>query len=175
MEKIGNVIAALEQCVPELDSAPLYASLPADIETFAVLGWLYQHLHEQNLMIYEEWNEYNGYVPELTPLAHLSLTEEPANFIFNQIEGIDWSTASIDPYELPYITPWLEHINFYLKPHQLRLVDLLPFENAYIFCVRDNEALLEQLDASLAALGVDISLNTRPAMDQQQVADAIRR
>jgi len=173
VKKIENLIARLGQCIPELNTAPLYANPPAEIEQLTVMNWLYQHLSEQQLMVYEKLTEYYGHLPELTPLANLSLPVDPADFIFTQIEGIDWSTAKVDPYELPYVTPWLEHINFYLKPHNLRLVDLLPFENAFIFCIQDDEALLQQLEDSLAALDIGISINTRPSMDQQQVADNI--
>lgn len=171
MERIKNLIAALELCIPELEIAPLYANLPVNTENDTVLEWLYQHLTEQNLMFYEEWKEYNGYIPELKPLANLTITEEPADFIFSLIEQIDWSTSVISSYELIYVIPWLEHINFYLKPHSVRLIDLMPFENAYILCVRDNEELLEVLNSSLEEFG--ISINERCMMDRQQVSDSI--
>lgn len=171
MEQIKNLITALQQCIPELETAPLYANLPVNIEQYSVLEWLYEHLAEQNLMVYEEWTEYSGYIPELKPLDNVFLSEEPADFIFTLIEKIDWSTASIDPYELPYIMPWFEHINFYLKPHGVRLVDLTPFENAYILCLRDDKESLEKLLSSLATF--DIGINERHVMDQQQVSDNI--
>ena len=169
MKLIQNLIVTLEQCIPGLDVNPLSSTLPANTEQHTVLAWLYTHLSEQRLMTYKEWNEYSGDIPDLAPLAALSLTENAADLIYDQLEKIDWSTASIDPSELPYILPWLEHLNFYLQPSELRLVDMLPFENAYIFCVRDDEALLEKLNADLEAFGMGI--NARPAMDPQQVAD----
>lgn len=168
MNPIENLTDALKACIPQLDSAPLLHNPPADGEQKTVLSWMYQHLSQQNLMAYEEWSEYNGAVPPLAPLASISLAEEPADYIFSLIEAIDWSTASLDPSELPYVLPWLEHINFYLKPHGLRLVDILPFENAYILCVRDDDALLQRLDAALAAVAMEI--NPRHAMDQQQAS-----
>lgn len=171
MKLIQNLIATLEHCIPDLDATPLSSALPAGTEQHTVLAWLHAHLSTQRLMTYKEWNEYSGEIPDLAPLAALSLTETPADFIYGQLENIDWSTASIDPAELPYILPWLEHLNFYLQPSGLRLVDLQPFENAYIFCVRDDETLLEKLNADLQAFGMGI--NDRPAMDQQQVADEI--
>jgi len=171
MERIKNLIAALKLCIPELETTPLYANLPVDTEKYTVLRWLYKYLAEQNLIAYEEWKEYNGYIPELKSLANLSISEAPADFIFTLIEKVDWSTASIDPYELPYVMPWLEHINFYLKSHGVRLIDLMPFENAYILCVRDNEELLQKLDSSLEAFGIGI--NKRHMMDQQQVSDNV--
>ena len=171
VKKIENLIATLALCVPQLDTAPLCANPPASTEQHAILAWLYQHLSEQGLMVYREWGEYTGDVPALKPLAAVSLAEHPADFIYSLLEKIDWSTASIDPAELPWMMPWLEHINFYLQPSALRLVDLLPFENAYMFCVRDDDALLEKLNASLDVFGIGI--NERGAMDQQQVADEI--
>jgi len=167
MDKRENLIVALAACIPQLDIAPLYASLPGDTQKLTELDWLYQHLSEQNLMVYEEWKEYSGDIPELKPLANIALSEEPAEFIFSLIEETDWSESSFDPYELPYIIPWLEHINFYLQPHGVRLVNLLPFENAYILCVRDDEVLLDKLHSSLEMLGMGI--NGRQAMNEQQV------
>jgi len=170
MERINNLVTTLKLCIPELETAPLYASVPSDINQITALKWLYKNLSAQNLMVYEEWNEYSGYIPELTSLANLPLSEEPADFIFALIENIDWETADIDPYLLPYVMPWLEHINFYLQPHGVRLVDLLPFENAYIFCLRDDEVLLDKLHSALEML--DMGINDRQAMDQQQVSIA---
>jgi len=173
MEKIQNLIAVLKQCIPQLDIAPLQSNTPENSEPLTVLDWLYQQLSAQNLMVYEEWNEYNGAIPELKTLSDLSIPVDPANFIFSAIEEIDWSTASIDPAEIVYLLPWLEHINFYLKPHAIRLVDLLPLENAYIIAVRDDETLLQKLHASLEAF--DMGINERQPMDQQQVLADIRQ
>jgi len=167
MEKIENLIITLKQCIPALDTAPLQSEKPLNDEQFTLLEWLYKHLSAQNLMVYEEWKEYTGDIPALKALSDLSMPEAPADFIFSAIEKIDWSTASIDPYEIAYFVPWLEHINFYLKPHALRLITLLPFENAYIFCVRDDEVLLQKLEASLQAF--DMGIHDRQPMDQQQV------
>lgn len=169
MERITNLLADLERCVPELNVDPLYASLPADCETPTVTDWLYHHLAEQKLIVYKEWPKYNGDILALKPLAHLSFPANPADFIFTLRENIDWSRACIDRFELPYVMPWLEHINFYLQPYNLRLIDLLPFENAYILCVHDHEASLEKLHASLEHLGLGI--NQRLIMDRQQTAD----
>jgi hypothetical protein len=89
MEQIQNLIKNLEQCTPGLDTTPLYADLPVRIEASAILDWLYKHLSVQSLMVYEEWKEYTGYIPELKPLANLSFPTQPADFIFSLIEGID--------------------------------------------------------------------------------------
>lgn len=167
MEEIKKLIIALEHCIPGLDTAPLLANPPLSIEQGTVLDWLYEHLGEQNLMEYEEWSEYSGYLPELKPLSTLILPEDPAEFVFSLIEEIDWPTSNVDPYELPYVMPWFEHINFYLKPHGVKLVDLLPFENAYILCIRDDETALQDLQSSLQAFSMDI--NERDAMDRQQI------
>lgn len=168
MEQIKELITILKQCMPELDTAPLQANLPKCSTQGTVLNWLYAQLGKQSLMEYEEWKEYTGYLPDLKPLSAMVISEDPASFIFSLLEEVDWSTANIDPYELPYVMPWFEHINFYLKPHGVRLVNLLPFENAYILCLRDDEALLQKLDSSLQTLGM--GLNKREAMDQQQVS-----
>jgi len=170
MERVNNLITTLKLCMPELETAPLYASVPSDINQITVLKWLYENLAAQKLMVYEEWNEYSGYIPELKLLSNISFSEEPANYIFTLLEGIDWETADTDPYLLPYIIPWLEHINFYLQPHGVRLVDLLPFENAYILCLRDDEVLLDKLHSALEIL--DMGINDRQAMDQKQVSIA---
>ncbi|HBQ80512.1 MAG TPA: hypothetical protein DD850_14660, partial [Erwinia persicina] len=94
MEKIQNLIAVLKQSIPQLDIAPLQSNTPENSEPLTVLDWLYQQLSAQNLMVYEEWNEYNGAIPELKTLSDLSIAEDPANFIFSAIGEIDWSTAS---------------------------------------------------------------------------------
>ncbi|MBN7121353.1 hypothetical protein BSU01_06465 [Erwinia billingiae] len=171
MEQIKNLITALQKCIPDMDATPLYASLPVDKESDSVLEWLYEHLEAQNLMVYEEWKEYCGDIPTLKPLANLSLPEKPAEYIFTLIEKIDWSTASIDPFLLPYVMPWLEHINFYLKPQGIRLVDLMPAGNAYIICVRDDEDSLDELHSCLEAF--DLGINERSMLDKQEVAVAI--
>lgn len=171
MENIHKLINSLELCVPGLDTVPLYADNPETTEPDAVIDWLYNHLSEQGLMVYEEWNEYNGYIPELKPVANLMLAAEPADYIFSIIEKIDWASASIDPLELPYCMPWLEHINHYLKSHHLRLVDILPFENAYIICLHDSQELIQKLDLCLEVLGM--GLNQRESLDQQQVLTTI--
>lgn len=171
LKQTENLIATLALCIPQLDTTPLRANPPASTEQHALLAWLYQHLSEQNLMVYREWGEYTGDIPALTPLAGLSFPENPADFIYSLLEEIDWSTASIDPAEVPYVMPWLEHINFYLAQSDLRLTDLLPFENAYMLCVRNDEALLEKLNAALEAFGMGV--NERSAMGREQVADEI--
>lgn len=168
MEQLKELITILKQCMPELDIAPLQDNLPECSTQGTVLNWLYEQLGKQGLIEYEEWTEYTGYLPDLKPLSALVISEDPASFIFSLIKKVDWSTANIDPYELPYIMPWLEHINFYLKPHGVRLVNLLPFENAYILCLRDDEVLLRKLDSCLETWGMGI--NEREAMDQPQVS-----
>jgi hypothetical protein len=48
----------------------------------------------------------------------------------------------------------------------------LPFENAYIICLRDDEELLQKLHSSLEVIGMGI--DTRPSMDQQQLSTNIQ-
>ncbi|GAK27999.1 hypothetical protein [Serratia liquefaciens] len=167
MKQIQNLIENLELCIPGCDSAPMYAPLPTTLEPGTVLDWLYKNLGEQDLMVYEEWTEYSGYTPELKPLKNITLPIDITDFIFNCVENIDWSESNIEPWELPYFIPWLEHINYYLKPHGVRLVNILPFENAYIICLRDDDTLIQKLHLSLEDLGMGI--NKREPLDQQQV------
>ncbi|UNH31395.1 hypothetical protein [Moellerella wisconsensis] len=48
----------------------------------------------------------------------------------------------------------------------LRLVDLANFENAYILCVRDNEAVIRKLNDALNAF--NIGINERPPMNKEE-------
>lgn len=171
MANIHDLISNLEQCIPGLDAAPLYANIPESTGVQSIIDWLYTHLSSQGLMVYEEWTEYSGYIPELKTLDEFPLSVAPADYIFSIIQGVDWASVSIDPLELPYCIPWLEHINNYLKPYHLRLVDILPFENAYMVCLHDDEALIQKLDMCLELFGMNI--NKRTPLDQQQVSTAI--
>ncbi len=171
MEQLKILIEHLKKCIPALDTGPLYASLPEKVEQEIVLRWLYENLSNQNMMVYEEWTEYSGYLPDLKPLDNIALSIDPAGYIFTLINNIDWSTSSIEPWDLPYVLPWFEHINYYIKADGLRLVDLLPFENAYIMCLLDDEELIEELHQCMEDL--EMGINTRPAMDQQQIVDYI--
>lgn len=99
------------------------------------------------------------------------LAEESSDFISSLISDIDWSIADIDPYEFQCLIPWIKHINFYLKPHSVRLVDLLPFENPYILCIRDGDASLQQLRNCLNVW--EININERDALDSPQTAERI--
>ena len=128
MERVDTLINILGKCVPELNTAPLYANLPAATDQISIVDWMYEHLSEQGLMVYEEWKEYFGHVPELKVLSEITFSEEPADFVYSLIEKIDWSTATIDPFEITYSVPWLEYINHFLAPEKLRLVDLWPFK-----------------------------------------------
>lgn len=167
MDDLKDLIHALKNSIPELDPDPLYASVPTTLEPETVLDWLYDSLSAQHLMVYEEWTEYTGYLPALKPLASVSLPVDPSEYLFTLIENINWSEAEIEPWDLPYIMPWLEHINHYLSPQGIRLVDILPFENAYIICLKNDDALIQQLHACLQKLGMGI--NMRSPMNQQQV------
>lgn len=172
MDQIKDFITVLGKCIPDLDTAPLNANAPESAAQGDVLEWLYEHLSEQGLMAYEEWSEYTGYIPELKSLEKVTFTDEPSAYIFSLIEDIDWSTAELDPYELPYILPWLEHINAYLQLQGLRLINLLPFENAYIMCVRNDEHVLQELETHLEKF--EMGINMRDAMDQQQVSAELK-
>lgn len=167
MQKVNSLVDALALCVAQLDPQPLRAQPPAGTEQLDVLHWLADHLQEQGLLVYEEWKEYFGSVPALRSLAGIDLSGYNENFVGDLLQDIDWSQASVDPSMLQYELPYLEHVNSALKPHGLRVVDLLPFENAYIFCVKDDEQALAQLDQSLQAFGMQI--NPRDALDDVAV------
>lgn len=172
METIEELISALELAVPELDAQVLRENLPESDAQEDVLNWLYESLSAQGLMDYVEWTEYFGDIPDLKSLEHISFPESPSALILSQIENIDWDEVSVDPYMLPYELPYLEYINHFLTEKGLRLVDLTPFENAYIFCIRDDEDIMEKLDGALNIF--EMGINEREPMDKEETKDYIR-
>lgn len=172
METIEELISALELAVPELDAQALRENLPESDAQEDVLNWLYESLSAQGLMDYVEWTEYFGDIPDLKSLEQISLSESPSALILSQVENIDWDEVSVDPYMLPYELPYLEYINHFLTEKGLRLVDLTPFENAYIFCIRDDEELIEKLDGALNIF--EMGINEREPMDREETKDYIR-
>lgn len=82
MVNIHDLINNLEQCILGLDAVPLYANTPESTGICPLIDWLYKHLSNQGLMVYEEWAEYSGYIPELKSLDELPLSVEPADYIF---------------------------------------------------------------------------------------------
>ncbi|MCP3025226.1 hypothetical protein [Cupriavidus basilensis] len=165
MENINKLTEILALCVPQLDPSPLRAAPPASTDRSDVLAWFANHLEQQGLLAYEEWKEYFGHVPALQSLSGIDFAGYDDGFIVSLIEDVDFPDAET-AYTLQYELPFLEHINSILQPQGLRLVDLLPFENAYIFCVKDDEDQLRQLSKCLQAFDMDI--NERSAMNQQQ-------
>jgi hypothetical protein len=127
-----------------------------------VLDWLYENLSEQGLMVYEEWKEYAGWIPQIKLLNDLSLDEANTQFMFQLLENAD----ELDCFDLVYSMPYLEFINHHLRPHNLRLVDLMPFENAYIFCVNDDDERIAGLNECLEAAGMGV--NPRKPMSKEQ-------
>lgn len=172
METIEELISALELAVPELDAQALRENLPESDAQEDVLNWLYESLSAQGLMDYVEWTEYFGDIPDLKSLEPISLPESPSVLILSQVENIDWDEVSVDPYMLPYELPYLEYINHFLTEKGLRLVDLTPFENAYIFCIRDDEEIMEKLDGALNIF--EMGINEREPMDKEETKDYIR-
>lgn len=174
MDTLDELISLLEQTVPELDVQALRENLPASDSQEDMIEWLYNSLHAQGLMDYVEWKEYFGELPDLKPLESLEsafFIESPCGAVLEKMGNIDWDHLTIDPHMLPYEMPFLECINYYLADKNLRLVDLTPFENAYILCVHDNEELIDKLDSGLRAF--DIGLNRRDPMDQEQALDHV--
>lgn len=84
-----------------------------------------------------------------SPLT-VSFTGKYGDFVISLVDEIDWDsidpmTAEVDYFMLPYQLPYLEHMNSYLQQYKLRLVDLAPFENTYIFCIHDTLSQLISL------------------------------
>ncbi|WP_193017496.1 hypothetical protein [Proteus sp. FME41] len=172
METVEELITVLEHVLPELDVQALHENLPESDTQEDILDWLYESLSAQGLMDYVEWKEYFGEIPDLKPLESLGdifFFDSPNAAILSQMENIEWDRVTCDPYMLPYELPFLECINYYLADKNLRLVDLTPFENAYILCIHDNEEAIEKLESALSVFG--IGLNKREPMDQEQAAD----
>ena len=172
MDDVKNLIDALTLCIPQLDPEPLLAQPPASTSELDVLQWMADHLEQQELLVYEEWKEYDGWLPDLRSLSGIDRSAFDSSFVLGLMEDINWE--EVDPdlvYTLPYELPHLEYMNFFLRDHGLRLVDLL-YENAYIFCVKDDAQKIELLHESLQKFGIGINL--RDAMDQQSVKAYIK-
>jgi hypothetical protein len=166
MSSVEPLIAALEKCVPQFDPAPLLADLPESTNEDAILDWLYEHLERQQLMEYFEWKEYFGEIPDLKPLQALDLSGCDPDFILEMLQNLDEEALENLPFLAPYELPFLEYINDALKPHGLRLVTFA-YENAYVMCVRDDEALLDALAANLNEFGIKLIWND--AMSREEV------
>lgn len=160
---------ALAQCMPDIDIQLLRATAPASMDQIDVLGWLYEGLNKQQLMEYEEWKEYSGWVPSLKPLKDVVLAGDPAAHIWNVVSNFDVDQLAISASLAQYFYPWMEHINYYLKPYHLKVVSLSPIENAYFFCVRDNNVALDQLEQSLAPF--EMGINRHTALGPQETAE----
>jgi len=170
MDSIELLIDALASCVPGLDDRPLREDPPENTDRTTVLDWLYDHLEEQGLMVYEEWKEYFGDVPELRPLEGIDFSAFDNVFVIGLVKEIDWS--QVDCFFMPNDMPFLEYINSFLVGHGLRLVNLLPFENAYIFCVKDDAEQLDRLDQCLEAFGMNLEI--RDPLDQEQARECFK-
>jgi hypothetical protein len=171
MFSFSKLIDQLVISVPQLNPTLLRDSVPESEDQYAVLEWLYESMSAQKLMVYEEWKEYGGWIPQIKLLADLPLGEADNSFMFELLGKAGDSGYEIDYSALLYEMPYLESINHHLKTHKLRLVDLLPFENAYIFCVNDNDEQIASLNECLTQVG--IHLNPRQPMDKQQATACI--
>ncbi|MFJ1301689.1 hypothetical protein ACILG0_17125 [Pseudomonadota bacterium AL_CKDN230030165-1A_HGKHYDSX7] len=168
MASIESLIDVLVRCVPGLDPAPLWASPPVSTAQLDVLNWITGNLQPQGLLAYEEWKEYFGHVPDLRPLSAIDMTAFDSGYVIGIAGDIDEERLTPElAYSLPYELPYLEYMNAYLRGHGLRVVDLLPFENAFMLAVKDDESLLEQLALSLRPFGMDV--HTRAALDEEGV------
>lgn len=173
MNHVEELIDALALCLPQLDPEPLLADAPADANQLGVLRWMSRHLQQQNLLAYEEWTEYFGEIPDLRPLSGIDFSTYDSTFIPALLQGVDWEEADAElAYTLPYELPYLEHINGLLRSHELRLVDLLPFENAYILCVTDDAKKIDRLSQCLQQF--EMGINRRDGLDPSQVETYVK-
>ncbi|OQV32006.1 hypothetical protein [Serratia marcescens] len=174
MRSIEQLIEVLALCVPQLDQKPLRAGMPESNEQSDVLDWLFENLEQQGLLVYEEWKEYFGDVPELLPLSTIDFSAFDSEYVVSLVDDLDEEQLSPElAFSLPYELPYLEYLNAYLRDHGLRVVDLLPFENAYMLAVKDDELLLERLSGCLQAFGMEV--NPRDALDEQQAKAYLER
>lgn len=171
METIEELISVLEEAVPELDVKALRENLPLSDTLDEVLDWLYESLSEQGLMEYIEWKEYFGEIPDLKPLEQILFPVSPNELILSQMENVEWDELDVDPYNIPYELPYLEYINHFLSEKGLRIVELTPFENGYIFCIRDDEEIIEKLDTALNVF--EMGINEHAPMNKEQTLDFI--
>jgi hypothetical protein len=166
MSKVNKLIDALALCLPQFNPLPMLENPPANADDqYQVLHWMYDHLKDQGLMEYVEWKEYFGELPELSPLADMDFSAFNDEFVMDTL--IDMAEGKEDEDEGGFLmqeTPYLEYMNSFLINHGLRLIDLLPFENAYILCVKNDLAALEQLENALSAF--KMSIDMRDALDE---------
>ncbi len=88
MTAVNQLISALAQSIPLLDIEPLQANKLEKLDQGNVLNWLYTHLSQQQLMVYEEWKEYCGYTPELKSLDCLFLPENMGDLSYLWLMGL---------------------------------------------------------------------------------------
>lgn len=174
MNSIESLIDALALCVPQLDPVPLREDPPNSSATEDILLWISDHLQQQELLVYEEWKEYFGHVPDLKPLSGIDLSRYDGDLIPAWAESIDWDEISPEiVYSMPYAAPYLEYLNGFLREHGIRLVDLAPIENAYIIAVKDDVLLLERLASCLQPF--ELGINLRQALDGQETLAYLNR
>ncbi|WJV25575.1 MULTISPECIES: hypothetical protein [Pseudomonas] len=166
---VEPLIEALALCVPQLDPTPLRVRPPARTELPNMLSWMTEHLKRQGLLSHVEWKAYLGQVPDLKSLSAIDFSEFDSDYVTELLFSINWEAVPPEllntiPYELPY----LEYLNAFLCGHGLRVVDLAPFEHAYMLAVIDDPKLLEQLNHCLWPFGMGVNL--REPLDQKGVA-----
>ena len=159
---LSCLIDALAACMPGLDTQPLHTSMPNSPEQHSVLSWLYIELGKQHLMEYEEWKEYFGHLPSLKPLEGLTLADDPADHVMRSLMEFHEEQLGIRDSLLWYFIPWIEHINYYLIPYNIKLITITPVDNAYFFCVYNDKKLIENFERSLAPF--ELGLNYHNAL-----------
>jgi hypothetical protein len=147
-QKLNALIDTLSLCLPQFDPTPLRVDL--SVAPDDLLDWMSEHLDEQGLHSYWEWKAYWGELPELRPLDDLDLSAFNEDFVWGVVESLDGFEAIGWPSNIPFVA----YINSFLIPHGLRLIELGPFANAHILCVKNDPAALEQLDLALKAFNM---------------------
>lgn len=155
------LVAQLKLCLPTLNAIQLCRVTPPTSfyddcgSHTTVLHWLSDGLEAQGLLEYQEWKEYWGDLPALTPLNGLDLAYDPRPLLDAQKNGNNKNTWDIQ------IPPYLELMNHHLQPHGLQIISFA-FENLYMLCVRNDAEQLDKLANLLALAG--ISVVTHPPM-----------
>lgn len=176
MTAVNQLISALAQSIPLLDIEPLQADKLENWSRKRTELALYPFKPTTADGLWRMERILRIHARAEVPWLSL-LPENMGDFVISLVDEIDWDsidpmTAEVDYFMLPYQLPYLEHMNSYLQQYKLRLVDLAPFENTYIFCIHDTPQSINQLKDALKAF--DIELCERDALDQQQATEYIQ-
>jgi Ankyrin repeats (3 copies)/Ankyrin repeat len=150
-----DLMAQLKLCMPVLKVDALLSIAPPT--TFyddygantTVLYWLSAGLEAQGLLEYQEWKEYWGDLPALSPLQDLTLAYDARPLL----QALDRKAENADTmWDTP---PYIELMNHHLKPHGLQIISFA-HENLYMLCVRDSAEQVDKLAKLLALAGIHV-------------------